>query len=207
MDESLKQRLVGASVLVSLVVIFVPMLLSSPAPESPNILGTAIPPKSEEGFSSRIVPLDEPATPMLDARETVALALGQELETGDPARTGSPAQAGSVEVPLAADAIAAIPVQKSAPPVDDGSSQSDDGPAAWAVQLGSFSSRQNAVTLRDRLRENGYVAFVESAVSERGEVTRVFVGPELDRDKAVQAIEDLREQTNLRGIVVRYPRG
>ena len=98
-------------------------------------------------------------------------------------------------------------MQESAPPLDDANTESDDGPAAWAVQLGSFSSRQNAVALRDRLRENGYAAFVESAISERGEVTRVFVGPELDRDKAVQAIEDLREQTNLRGIVVRYPRG
>ena len=203
MDESLKQRLVGAAVLVSLAVIFVPMLLSTSSESTSNIIGTTIPAKDNDGFSSRVVPLDEPETPMLDERETVALALARELDLGQTARPRPPV---AEPVPQA-NAAPALPEVRSPALEAAGIGESKDGPAAWAVQLGSFSSRQNAVALRDRLREKGYTAFVESAVGDRGDVTRVFVGPELERDKAVQAIEELRQQTKLKGIVVRYPRG
>ena len=61
MDERLKQRLVGAAVIVLLAVVFVPMLLES-EPEQEEVgfdLGASA--DAESGFSSRIIPLEEPA--------------------------------------------------------------------------------------------------------------------------------------------------
>ena len=82
-----------------------------------------------------------------------------------------------------------------------------DNVSAWAVQLGSFSNAQNAITLRDKLRAQGYTAFVESAPGGGTSMTRVYVGPELVRSRAVQVLEKLRTETRLKGIVVRYPSG
>jgi DedD protein len=66
-DESLKRRLVGATVLVSLIVIFVPMLLEDESGRTPAIEGSNIPPRphQESGLAaSRILPLeDEPPSP------------------------------------------------------------------------------------------------------------------------------------------------
>ena len=61
MDEGLKQRLVGAAVLVLLAVIFVPMLLETdPEPDAVGFdLGAS--PATENGFSSRVIPLEDSA--------------------------------------------------------------------------------------------------------------------------------------------------
>jgi len=52
MDSRLKQRLVGAAVLVALAVIFLPMLVQGPAPDS----GV-----SDEGFITTVFPVTSAA--------------------------------------------------------------------------------------------------------------------------------------------------
>ena len=73
------------------------------------------------------------------------------------------------------------------------------------MQLGSFGKSQNALGLRDQLREQGYTAFVQTAYSTSGAVTRVFVGPELYREEAEVVRDRLHADTTLDGLVVRYP--
>ncbi len=74
MDERLKRRLVGAMVLVSLAVIFLPMLVEEQTSDQVRLEQTNIPSKPVDGpFKSGIVPLpeDEPLIPPLEA-ETLA---------------------------------------------------------------------------------------------------------------------------------------
>ncbi len=59
MDFQLKQRLVGAAVLVSLAVIFLPMLLDEPQYRQTEIEENPIPPKPEE-FHSPVRPMKKP---------------------------------------------------------------------------------------------------------------------------------------------------
>ena len=67
MDERLKQRLVGAAVIVLLAVVFVPMLLE-PDPEQEEVgLDLGASSDAESGFSSRIIPLEEPAAEASEA--------------------------------------------------------------------------------------------------------------------------------------------
>ena len=61
MEEGLKQRLVGAAVLVLLAVVFVPVLLESDPDESEVGFDLGTPPSAESGFSSRIIPLEDSA--------------------------------------------------------------------------------------------------------------------------------------------------
>ncbi len=70
---------------------------------------------------------------------------------------------------------------------DDDSAATDAGAAAdaaWAVQVASFARAANAEDFRTRLRRDGYEAFISTA-KVRGQVlSRVAVGPLLDRDRA-----------------------
>ncbi len=59
MDTGLKQRLIGASVLIALAVIFVPMLLERPAPSTADV-GLPTEAQPARDFNTRIVPLTPP---------------------------------------------------------------------------------------------------------------------------------------------------
>ena len=76
---------------------------------------------------------------------------------------------------------------------------------AWVIQLGTFSSEQNALALRDQLRAKGYTAFVEKIKSGDNQLFRVRVGPELERARADAMRDKLEKETKQRGIVTRYP--
>jgi DedD protein len=73
------------------------------------------------------------------------------------------------------------------------------------VQVGSFSQSANALALRDKLRKNGFTAFVEK-YQERGTSSyRVRVGPELKRETAEKQLAQLKTKFQLKGIVMGQP--
>ena len=193
MDEGLKQRLVGAAVLVAIVVVFLPMLLrpSPPAEDSP----VAAPSAAERpGFSSSVVPVEESAAEPEVARDGPAPAPAIPAPAPEPA----PRTAAAAPVPEASRSLEPAPAPRPepapAPPVVKGE---------WVIQLGSFSNSRNASALTERLRAKGYPAFTRSVDSARGPVTRVYVGPSASREAAGKVVERLLRETNLRGIVVR----
>jgi len=72
--------------------------------------------------------------------------------------------------------------------------------------VGSFSSADNAQALRDRLKAAGFTAFTEPGRSADGSAfTRVFVGPEIQREKADALAARLQKSEGLKALVVRYP--
>jgi DedD protein len=54
----------------------------------------------------------------------------------------------------------------------------------WAVQLGSFSNKENAEKLAADLRKQGYAAFLSQLDTPSGELHRVRIGPQKDRAAA-----------------------
>jgi len=73
------------------------------------------------------------------------------------------------------------------------------------VQMGSFSSEQNALLLRDRLRKNGFATQVEKAIIDGKSRFRVRVGPFLDRADAEQSRKQILDKLTLKGRVLSYP--
>lgn len=188
MDEQLKQRLVGAAVLVLLAVIFIPMILDQSSEPPARVVRDAPPPGADGDFSSRVVPLKEPETPLIEAERQ------RKSSAPPPAPETDKRETTAAAPPPATKAAAPAPAPKPAA-----------GPQAWAVQLGSFESRRNAIALRDDLRKKGYVAFEEKARVGGNEITRVYVGPELARERAAELVKKLKAETGLKGIVVQYP--
>ena len=231
MEQRLKQRLVGAIVLVSLAVVFVPLLFDSPRELDEGYSATPIDgiperPQVEADAPARIT-LEVPQTPRLDAaverehgRQEAGTAAADRGASSDapasssassdasdasaaaPAATGPSASAR----PSASSSAGAAPAA-AAPDDASGSKQAaTDASAAasggWLVQLGSFRESENARALRKSLEARGYTAFVEAGPSAQGEVFRVFVGPMPRREQAEDSAAKLRSEMALKGIVV-----
>ena len=220
MEERFKERLVGATVLVLLAVVFVPMLLDAPREER-EALPDPIPERPRGGFTTKTITLGEPETPRLDAeierehrRHAQEAAAAPRDSAGTPAtapastaRDETSPAAAPRESAAAAQESAAAAQESAAAPQESAAEAAGTAPDGWAVQLGSFTVSKNALALRDRLRAKGYTAFIESGFTATGAVSRVFVGPELDRGRAESSMAKLRREMQLEGIVVRYPGG
>jgi DedD protein len=205
MEQRLKQRLVGATVLVGLIVIVVPELFDDQSSTDSAVSQTKD--AVDEPFISRIVPLDEddvvsvavvevqPVEVEVQPAETVSSSTQSE----DVSST-STAQNAETEQPVPATKV---PIPRRKPPIRDATL--NVGLTTWVVQLASFSDSSRALSLRDELIEQGYAAFIQTAANDTGTFSRVYVGPELEEDNAKRLLDRLVDQTKLKGQVVRYP--
>ena len=78
---------------------------------------------------------------------------------------------------------------------------------AWAVQVGSFAAYERAVALRDQLRSDGYDALFSNARKgneKPDKLTRVAVGPMIDREDAVRLKAELTDRYELEAMVVQF---
>ena len=113
MDPTLQKRLIGASVLIVLAIIFVPMLLNGTEHTGSETLPLAIPEMPEGDFETRELPLDAGATP---AAGSVAEAIG----VTPPARPDDPDALATVDTAASArtDALSGADLQTQ-PPASD----------------------------------------------------------------------------------------
>ncbi len=191
MDEGLKKRLIGATVLVSLVVIFVPMLLEKEPIVSTELEEDIIPEKPEVAFSSKLLPLEtedlsqpqiEEPVPVVEESEVVPQ---KEIEASEPK-------------PVAKQETAANKKSEPDPMV---------GLSGWVVQVGSFSQRSNAEKLVEELRAKKYAAFTDQVDLNGKILHRVLIGPEVDKKRAEQLqtkLNKLLEPKKLKGKIKRY---
>jgi DedD protein len=182
MEVRVRERLVGALVLVAIVVLFVPALLKGPARE-PDVAEIAdrrsvvipVQATSEPEREEKLVPA--PLSP--DSGRTVV---------DEPLPRAAPP-------PAAATAPAAEhpPATEPEPsPADVPAAGAAPGQPAWAVQLGAFSTRDKADALVARLRGSGYAAFVLEYRADGKVLHRVRVGPEQNRERAAAIAARLR---------------
>ena len=75
---------------------------------------------------------------------------------------------------------------------------------AWAVQVASFNEADNAVKLRNQLREDGYEAFISTAKSGSNMVNRVAVGPLLNESDAQVMQQELAAALSLDVRIVEF---
>lgn len=82
--------------------------------------------------------------------------------------------------------------------------EEDPATRVWAVQVASFKEAPNALKLRDQLRVEGFEAFI-STVKQNDEIlSRVAVGPLLDRSDADTLRTDLSATLELEARIVAF---
>lgn len=202
MHQRLKERLVGAAVLVVIAVIFIPMLLTGPI-DSTSITKTNIPDRPTEKFNSKLIPLNDTLKPMADdENSTIGLinesqpVIDVEKEASEKTKTELSVQSESANEKVNTDKK---PVQ------NETVSDKQVGLTAWVVQLGSFSTKVNADKLNLSLRKAGFPAFVEPLTKDGKTSYRVRVGPEILRSDADALLKKVKAKMKLDGIVLSYP--
>jgi len=191
MQQRLKERLIGAAVLLMLAVIFIPMILDNSSQSDSTIDATNIPAKPEGSFSSRIIPLQE-YDKKPDPAATEAVTVISRQENHQQAEIES--QTATVELNIAKQ-----------PEIIDSDTTDQVGLTAWVVQLGSFASEANASALNLKLRKAGYAAFVDPLKQKSRIIYRVRIGPELLRSDAQALREKLKMAMQIEGLVIHYP--
>ena len=198
MEQHVKERLVGAIVLVAAAVVVIPMILSGEDPQ----------PHRSEATSDRARRESLPSAPAAPATRSPPSTL-EPPRAQAPKVDAVPALNDNVRSPPAPAPKAVPPPQRAVPAAAPKAADkpAPKGPGAptegWVVQLGSFSNHLNAQALRDRLQKKGYQAFVESGSSVGSKVTRVYVGPHPRRETSQAELEALYKETGLKGLILR----
>ena len=186
----LKQRIVGAVVLVALGVIFIPMILNRDDNVS-GISGTNIPAKPPE-----LEQLAQQTPPLLPAAPAQPAETTQVVDQNTPKL---PEVTESTKPPADAAATPATP----SPTEDKKPLPAEQAKArGWVVQVASFTERNKALQLRDRLRKAKYTCFVESVTSKQNTLYRVRVGPVLKREEADALQAKIAKQLKLKDTLV-----
>ncbi len=211
--KQLKQRIVGAIVLIGLGVIFIPMILHQGDDASP-ITGSNIPPKPVElarmpeqtapaqpavSHANRDLPqmVDEHTPPVNQIDASVAEAK-PESPASKPTKTIKPEPQLTTAEPEASKPEASKPeTSKTA-----AKPKSTEKTRAWVVQVASFSEQKKAIKLRDRLRKAKHPTFVESIRGKTGLHYRVRVGPYVKRSKAEELKKKVAKQFKLKDALV-----
>jgi DedD protein len=209
MEQTLKQRLIGAIVLVSLAVIFIPIILEGPDDEwTPR--SHSIPQQPQMDYRADMELELPPETSVVE--ETVAVeeaVSAEQLEPdteqveSEPARDiVSPAAPEKAPEPVkTAPEPAAPPVVKAAVPAVP------DTPVlkGWFVQVGSFGQEMNASGLGERLTAAGYQVQLQTVELGKKHAYRVLIGPSTSRAEAEKRAAKLKSGQQLKGMVIEYP--
>jgi len=202
MEKKLKERLVGAAVLVAVAVIFIPIILSD-SPETDSISGSNIPEKPDANFSSRIIPVIKHDDKSLSKDIGTDNIISEDKQIKDNQKTEKETVVEKIEANK--EKSAEINSSRKENEVREAEIQANVGLSAWVVQLGSFSNEENAQSLNKKLRKAGYPAFVEP-LNKNGQTSyRVRVGPEIKRSEAELLLKKLKDNMEMEGILVSYP--
>jgi len=159
MDPGLKQRLVGAAVLVAVAVIFLPMLIKLPAPDSEV---------SELSFKLPAAPVDAPGSIRLplatEAADADILPEAAQQEAAD-AQTGADTT----------DASPADPEPSLPPTAANGQ---------YVVHFASFATEADADLTARGLQARALPAFTEAVSMNGRSAVRVRIGPYLTQAEA-----------------------
>jgi DedD protein len=181
-EGSVKERLTGALIFVAAAVIIVPEMFSGPEPQTPD--AAQVPEQSADGPPLRTysMKLDDADPP--------------QIETPAPPQPQEPAQAMAADPPAESPA----PAQPAAQVAAQSAAQESPAPAvkaaaaagSWWVQVGLFSSRENAERQTQKLRSANIDVVVDKYISNGKELLRVRAGPVRDRAEAQALVERVK---------------
>ncbi len=199
MERALKERIIGAAVLVVIVVLVVPVFLDGPPDHAGIVTETVLLP-GQDGQATQTVVLDR------DRSEPVPTASSQ-AQKATPV-VSKPASPPAQEQPAPGPVTTKAPT-KTEPARDEAPTPKAAPPAVsptgmWAVQLGSFANKDNAERLAADLRKQGYAAFLSQLANDGSELHRVRIGPQKDRDGA-EAMAARLLKAGHKGQVVPHP--
>lgn len=180
MASALQNRLIGTIILVALVVIFLPDILDGEkSVNTENFVDVPAQPKY-----TPVEPIEDFDEAQIRSDATREVQVIEEVAVDDPE--------------FNPDTVA---LDESTSEV---STKPESDSVGWVVQLGSFRHDKNVRELMDKLEKANYRSFSRKVQTTSGLLTKVFVGPEIDRAKLEAALPHLKEVTSLQGRITPF---
>jgi len=199
MDSALKQRLLGAAVLVALAIIFVPMFLGN-APPKPDsaIQNLDIPPLPERKFETRTLAVEPSGAAPATAAPPKPSDKLPTVDTKAPSTFEAPEADKGVADKTVADKSVKAPATDSKPAAIDTKPAPTEAkppiaePAAvpggrFSINLGIYADQAHADALVAKVTKLGFVAYSEPTEYQGKSAQRVRAGPFADRAAAESA--------------------
>lgn len=219
MASKFQNRLVGTIILVALGIIILPGLLDGKKKHHQEKFA-AIPlvPGSGDQQDHEIIP---PVTHSLpekpeDQEKAATLVNSGEPTSGPAAQPGATAQNGQQSVQITEPPSAQQKTQPSSSanrvteaPSKPANSEKKAEPTppvakAYVVQLGALKNAARVDEVIARLRLSGYQVYTQPSTPVQGQLTRIYVGPDISQAKMQAAIEELHQLSGLQGVVRPY---
>ncbi|MBT8101864.1 MAG: SPOR domain-containing protein [Gammaproteobacteria bacterium] len=201
MERALKERIIGAAILVLFVVLIVPIFLDGP-PDSTEMVSERVLLPGQDAQKTQTVVLERNRTEPVPVAATAVDAPIEPAPKTEQPKAKEPEQAPVVAEKTSEPAPRVVapeprPAVRTSPPAASTTGM-------WAVQLGSFSNKDNAEKLAADLRKQGYAAFLSQLETDAGPLHRVRIGPQKDRESA-EAMASRLLKVNHKGQVVPHP--
>lgn len=211
MENSLKQRIVGAVVLIALAVIFLPAVLKEKTEQ--KTFESQIPAKPIEldkyQVDAETIAKNKQLSEKLDEIENAAETETENSVIEDEADTAlaksKSAKSESAKSKLAetSEKVSSDPakqpkqkaVAQSKQPIDDKQQIKETlgkafKEAAWVIKVASFSNLDNARKMIAQLKQKGYKAYRRSGKNQQGKtVYRIYVGPYIEKSRASSQLD------------------
>lgn len=195
---NIKQRIIGALVLVSLGIIIIPMLLNGGVTTNQSISGDNIPVMPQK--LKTVLPQVPQAMMMPEGKKRVAKP---ERSTAHDSKPEKKSISGTVKLTT---------VKKNTEDLTQSSSKMKykqaSKPAsakinmAYTIQIASFSKKTNADALKQKLRKKKHKAYIESVSTSKGKIYRLRVGPYLKFEQISTIKKQIEKQFKLKNTVI-----
>jgi DedD protein len=217
-SSALQNRLVGTAIVVAMVVIFLPDLLDGKQ-ESKRNLFVELPQKPTMKTVQTPSAFDTDKVKEAATRKVEVIseqAVDDNPAPNLPAVTKSESRTEDVQVPDVYQENETLSVSQTSETAKPKVSRLQQqtvvekdvdrllASAGWVVQLGSFRHQKNVKELLNLLEKAGYRAFSRPVKTNSGTLTKVFVGPDLQKSNLEGALSHLKELTKLQGRVTPF---
>ena len=208
-DFDPKHRIIGAVIIVSLAVIFVPMILDRRSPPETSTVGDIPAPTTEPENKVVVTPVPPPVSakssaPPAEAPKVAAVPSSPKPESTTPKASSDKPAAPTTKAPTKESSSApAKPANKPAPKTPE--PKVAEVKSGWVVQVGTFANATNATRLEEQLKKQGHAVSRERITRDGANALRLRVGPFKDKALALKAQGQIQKETGVQGVVLAYP--
>ena len=189
MASQFQNRLVGITILVASVVIFLPTIIDGKKKAY-----------EDEFIAAPIHPEFKPHTQKLTVVEQDDIEpVDEQWQVEEVAQSVTLAEEGALSETLEIQVTNTKKTQSSAKPNNTKEVKKKAPESSWTIQLGAFQNAANINSLLKKLHKAGFQAHTVPTDVIDGELTRLFVGPNVSKSKLEKQLPRLKRLTNLEG--------
>lgn len=200
-------RLVGTSIVVIAAIVFIPNILDGEKVHYKEGF-KAIPERSE----FKTIDLQESIDEKVAQAEPLKQEPIEDIAADDNVLTSQESQyaaepeivEGKIKPQTTPEPVAKEAEPVKTKPIAPRKSEENLTDMAYVIQLGSFSHAANVKALQAKLKAKGFKTFTKPIKTPNGTLTKVFVGPSLNKGELSKKLPELKALTKLNGKVTQY---